>query len=147
MQTQGSLTAEEFARLPEPADGSKLELVRGVVVPTSPTSFRHGEVQLNIAALIKAYARAHKLGRTVVESGLVTDSNPGTVRGPDVSFWSAARMGKEQTPVVFANVAPDLCVEVVSPGNSRSSLQAKVREYFKIRLRLTFVKGLLAWRW
>src|SRR6478672_6836851 len=85
------LTAAEFARLPEPADGSKQELVRGEVVTMPPPGIRHGIVQTNVACLIQPYARAHKLGRVTVESGVVTEEDPDTVRGPDVAFWALMR--------------------------------------------------------
>lgn len=42
---QRKLTAEEFARLPDPPDGSKQELVRGEIITMPPPGFEHGEVQ------------------------------------------------------------------------------------------------------
>ena len=36
------MTAAEFARLPDPRDGSRQELVRGVIVTMTPPGFRHG---------------------------------------------------------------------------------------------------------
>src|SRR5207249_4297108 len=82
------LTAEEFFRLPEPPDGSKQELVRGEIVTMPPPGFRHGDVQLAIGSLLRQFVRANRLGRVTVESGVVTEDDPDTVRGPDVSFWS-----------------------------------------------------------
>ena len=39
------LTADEFAKLPEPIDGSKQELVRGEIISMAPPGFIHGKVQ------------------------------------------------------------------------------------------------------
>lgn len=75
------LTAEEFARLPNPPDGSKQELVRGEIVTMPPPGFVHGVVQLNVASLVRAHVRNHKLGRVTVESGVITEQGPDTVRG------------------------------------------------------------------
>jgi Uma2 family endonuclease len=133
------LTAEEFARLPSPTDGSKQELVKGLVVTMPPPGFLHGVCQLNIAALLRQHARATQAGRVTVESGVVTESGPATVRGPDVAFWSFARLPPADVPVVYANVAPDLVVEVRSPGNTVEKLTAKVEEYFAAGCRLVWL--------
>lgn len=133
------LTAAEFAARPEPADGSKEELVKGVVVTMPPPSFSHGFVQLNVGAILREFARRTKLGRATTESGLVTDTGPDTVRGPDVAFWSYDRVPAGHVPVVYANVAADLVAEVVSPSNTRKQLAAKLREYFATGVRMVWV--------
>jgi Uma2 family endonuclease len=133
------LTAEEFARLPNPADGSKQELVRGEVITTPAPSFFHGIVQVNIASLMTLHARRHKLGRVAVASGVITNREPDTVRGPDVSYWSFERLPADHVPVVYANVAPDLCVEVLSPGNTPARTTKKVSEYFACGARMVWV--------
>ena len=133
------LTAEEFSKLPNPIDGSKQELVRGEVVTMPPPSFLHGIVQVNIATLLKVFAKQHKLGRVTVESGVVTDTGPDTVRGPDVAYWSFERLPPDHVPVVYANVAPDLCVEVKSPSNTRARTTTKVSEYFACGAKMVWV--------
>jgi Uma2 family endonuclease len=133
------LTAEEFARLPEPPDGSKQELVRGVIVTTPIPSFRHGEVQATVGFILKLFLRSNPIGRVVVESGLVTERDPDTVRGPDVSFWSAERLPLDQTPEVYPDVAADLCVEVLTPSSSRRDMNDKVREYLARGVRMVWV--------
>jgi Uma2 family endonuclease len=133
------LTAEEFAKLPSPADGSKQELVRGEVVTMPPPSFLHAIVQLNVATALKTFARQQKLGRVAVESGVVTDTGPDTVRGPDVAYWSFERLPADHVPVVYANVAPDLCVEVKSPSNTEQRTTKKVGEYFACGARMVWV--------
>ena len=124
------LTAEEFARLPNPADGSKEELVRGEVITMPPPGFLHGRVQANVAFAVTAFVKQHKVGRATVESGVITERGPDTVRGPDVSYWSYERLPKGVVPVVYANEPADLVVEVLSPGNTKQRMTAKVREYF-----------------
>lgn len=133
------LTAEEFARLPEPADGSKQELVRGEVVTMPPPGFRHGMVQTNIACLLQPFARAQRLGRVTVESGVVTEEDPDTVRGPDVAFWGVQALPVGQTPVGYAEVPADLVVEVLSPSDSRRKVANKVAEYLASGSRMAWV--------
>jgi Uma2 family endonuclease len=131
--------AEEFVRMPDPADGSKEELVRGVIVSTPAAVFRHGECQGTAGALIRQFVKSNRMGRVTVGSGVVTETNPDTVRGPDVSYYSAERLPLDATPVVYANVAPDLCVEVRSPSNTKERMTAKVREYFACGVRTVWV--------
>jgi Uma2 family endonuclease len=133
------LTADEFAAMPNPTDGSQQELVRGEVVTVPPPGFVHGVVQGNVAFLLKQYANRSKSGRVTVEWGVIPVSGPDTVRGPDVAFWSFDRLPAEQTPVVYANVAADVVAEVVSPSNTRKQVARKVREYFASGIRLVWV--------
>jgi hypothetical protein len=58
------LTAAEFARLPELPDGSRQELVHGVIVTLPPPGFRHGDVQANVFYLLKHHTRGQRLGRS-----------------------------------------------------------------------------------
>ncbi len=133
------LTAEEFARLPNPSDGSKQELVRGEIVTMPPPGFLHGTVQVNVTVAVKAFVKQHKLGRVTVESGVITERGPDSVRGPDVAFWSYQRVPKGDVPVVYANEPADLVAEVVSPSNTKQRMTLKVREYFDSGVRLVWV--------
>ncbi|MBX9628560.1 MAG: Uma2 family endonuclease [Gemmataceae bacterium] len=133
------LTAEEFARLPDPPDGSKQELVKGEVVTMPPPSFAHGKVQGNVYYALETHNRARSAGHVTVESGLVTERDSDTVRGPDVAFWSFERVPAGHDPGVYPAVAADLVVEVLSPGNTRRQVRDKLREYFAAGVRLVWV--------
>jgi Uma2 family endonuclease len=135
----GLITADEFYRVPDPPDGSKQELVRGVIVTLPAPGFAHGCCQVNAATLVQAHAKASRLGRVTIASGVVTETGPDTVRGPDVSYWSHERMPPGQEPVDYAHVAPDLVVEVLSPNDADRHLTRKVREYFALGVRLVWV--------
>lgn len=134
------LTAEEFAALPEPSDGSKQELVRGEVVTVmSSPGFNHGIVQVNIATLLKVFTKQHRLGRVTTESGVRTEYDPDSVRGPDVGYWSYERVPPDQTPKPYPKVAADLCVEVRSPSNTQRKLTLKAREYLASGVRMVWI--------
>src|SRR2546430_15735333 len=107
--TEKLITAEEFARMSDPPDGSKQELVRGVIVTMPPPGFDHGVCQVRAANLIDTHARTNRLGRVTVETGLVTEQDPDTVRGPDISFWSVSLLPLDQLPQGYPDVAADLC--------------------------------------
>jgi Uma2 family endonuclease len=133
------LTAEEFRLLPEPADGGKQELVRGEVITMPSPGFRHGVVQLNSGSILRAYSKTTQRGRVTVESGILTQRGPDTVRGPDVAFWSIERLPFDLEPEAYPEVAADLCVEILSPGNRRSKMLEKLREYFACGVRMVWV--------
>jgi Uma2 family endonuclease len=137
--TTALLTAEEFFDLPAPADGSKQELVRGEVVTMPNPGLEHGEVQLQVGFLIKTFLKANPIGRAVTESGAVTERKPDTVRGPDVSFYSVARLPLGQRVVKYHTDVPDLCVEVVSPSNSMRKLKDKAKEYLFAGVRAVWI--------
>src|SRR5881227_3498337 len=136
------LNAEEFFRMPPPADDSKTELVRGKVVKVCRPGFQHGRCQGRVAGLLDRYGRTHHHGRAVVETGVVTERDPDTVRGPAVSYWSAERLPLDQEPELYPDVAADLCVEILSPGAPRARLRDKLREYFAANVRMVWVVDL-----
>lgn len=141
MATVGTkpMTAEEFFELPEPPDGSKQELVRGRIVTMPGPGVEHGEIQLNLGTLLKTFLKAHKLGRVCVESGVVTKRRKDTVRGPDVSYYSKKRLPLEKRVVKYNDQPPDLCVEIVSPSNTKKDLRTKIKEYFAVGVRMVWV--------
>jgi Uma2 family endonuclease len=134
------ITAEEFIAMPELADGSRQELVRGEIVMLPPPGFEHGDVQLGVGSLLRQYVRSHGLGRVTVESGVITERDPDTVRGPDVAFWSKERLPLDQPrPRGYPEAAADLCVEILSPGNRPGAVRDKVCEYLNRGVRLVWV--------
>jgi Uma2 family endonuclease len=133
------LSAEEFFQLPAPQDGSKRELVRGEVVTMPNPGLEHGEVQGNVYFAIKLFLKSNPLGRVFTESGLITDRKPDTVRGPDVSYYSKERLPLDKRVIGYHDQPADLCVEVVSPSNTKRELRAKIKEYFFAGVRMVWV--------
>ncbi|MGL4419344.1 MAG: Uma2 family endonuclease, partial [Gemmataceae bacterium] len=125
------ITAEEFYALPDPEDGSQQELVLGTVITMAGPGLEHGEVQLQIGMLIKLFLRGNPIGRVFIESGMITERDPDTVRGPDLSFYSVARLPLDLRVVAYHNQPPDLAIEIRSPSNRRRELIEKVAEYLE----------------
>jgi Uma2 family endonuclease len=133
------LTAEEFAELPNPEDGSQQELVKGVVITMPPPSFYHGHVRLKIGRKIGDFVEARQLGvATSNDSGVILERDPDTVRGPDVAYWSRERL-PEPPRKGWPNVAPDLVVEVLSPSDVFTSVQRKVQQYLRAGTRVVWI--------
>jgi Uma2 family endonuclease len=73
------------------------------------------------------YAEENRLGTVyAAETGFRLASDPDTVRAPDVAFVSQARVEAVGEVEGFWPEAPDLAVEVVSPGDSYSEVEEKV---------------------
>src|SRR5512140_3165434 len=89
--TERLLTAEEFACLPEPAGGGKMELVRGEVRKMAPVGHEHGIVQLGIGARLLAFIARHDLGTAGTEIGYRLRTRPDVLLAPDVSFLEKQR--------------------------------------------------------
>jgi Uma2 family endonuclease len=125
---QPPVTIAEFERIPDPADGSKLELVRGEVVVMPPPKGKHGICCSEIAWVLKNFVKPKKLGWvTTNDTGVVLERGPDTVRGPDVAFWSIAR--QPEMPEGYFQIPPDIAVEVLSPDDRRKDVRAKIKEY------------------
>jgi Uma2 family endonuclease len=129
MTTVGLLTAEEFARLPEERDRHS-ELVRGVIVRVTPPRFRHGYVASNFGFALQQFTRPRELGWVVCnDSGVITERDPDTVRGPDIAYFSYQRLPRDAEVDLYPPVLPDLAVEIKSPRDRWADIHAKVAEY------------------
>ena len=126
---QALVTADQLFEMSFP-DG-RVDLVRGEVFYMSPTGGEHGLVAGEIHTALSIHVKAHNLGRVcAAETGFIIARNPDTVRGPDVAFISHERMGEIKRPKKYWPFAPDLAVEVMSPGDTAEEIEQKVREWF-----------------
>jgi Uma2 family endonuclease len=75
----------------------------------------------------------------LVEAGFVLRRNPDTVRGPDVSFVSHARIPRGRLPVAFIPGAPDLAVEILSPDDRPAEVADRVADYLEAGTKLVWV--------
>jgi Uma2 family endonuclease len=64
----------------------------------------------------------------VAEVGFVLRRQPDTARAPDVAFLRADRVPRADGATRFAEGAPDLAVEVLSPDDRASEVAEKVEE-------------------
>jgi len=109
-------------------DLGRCELVRGTLVMMNPTGGVHGRVALRIAAALSAHVDAHALGTVLAaETGFVLSRDPDTVRAPDVAFVRAGR----EIGDGFIEGAPELAVEVLSPGDRPGYVREKVAEWLE----------------
>jgi Uma2 family endonuclease len=130
------VTAEELF---DYSDVKHLELVRGVPRVSEPPGGVHGRLAMRLGGRLDEYVNRLGLGTVLVEAGYVLEREPDTVRGPDISFLSITRLPPDRIPEQFIPGAPDLAVEILSPGDSWSEIEAKVREYLAGGVRLVWL--------
>ncbi len=123
------MTAEEFGRRPDP--GYPEELVRGKIVSLPISDRRHGQVCGSVARFLGHFVEDQDLGHLIIGSGLITGRNPDSVRGPDVAYYSYARLPRGPLPAGYGPEVPELVVEVRSEGDTWREIVIKVGEYLK----------------
>jgi Uma2 family endonuclease len=130
------VTAEELFQYP---DSRYYELVRGVPRVCEPPGGVHGMIAGRIMARLGDHVERLGLGTVLVETGYVLRRMPDTVRGPDISFVSVARLPPDQIPETFIPGAPELAVEILSPSSRWSEVEEKIADYFAGGARLVWV--------
>ncbi len=135
--TQNITTAEEL--LSAASNLGPCELVRGELIMMSPGKGRHGAVGARVLRGLINYVHTNHLGEVFDSSaGYVLARDPDTVREPDVSFLTTERL-KDQDLDAFLEGAPDLAVEVLSPGNTAAEMRAKMDDYFGAGCRVVWI--------
>lgn len=123
-------TADELLRLPR--GKVRYELVRGELLTISPAGSQHGVVIGTLFLLIAEFVKRQKLGLMFgAESGFLIHRDPDTVRAPDIAFVRQDRVPSGGPPQSFWPGAPDLAVEVVSPGDTVREIDEKVTDWLQ----------------
>ena len=135
--TQG-LTAEDLLRMPD--DGYRYELVKGELLRVPPAGNIHGKRTMRLGWRLAQHVEANDLGIVFAsETGFRLASDPDTVRAPDVAFVIKTRVEDVGEFEGFWPGAPDLAVEVISPGDSYTEVEEKVEEYLQAGARAVWV--------
>ena len=101
----------------------KIELNRWGKIEMSPASNQHGAMQVDIASTL----RKRRGGRVIVECSIQTTDG---VRVADVAWISNKRLQVLGWATPFPS-APEICVEVMSPGNSWAEMHMKAGLYLQ----------------
>ncbi len=114
------VTADELLAMGE----GRRELIYGEVIEMAPTGFGHGRIEHEIDLHLGVFVQANGLGVICTgDTGFLLATDPDLVRAPDVAFVRRERV--VQTHKYYPG-APDLAVEVVSPGDSYTEVREKV---------------------
>lgn len=132
------LTAEDLLRLC--SEGVRGELIRGVLRKTMPSGQRHGKLVAKLLIILGMFVEPRRLGTLVAsDSGVLLERNPDTVREPDIAFTSVARLPADAVLDGYAEVIPDLVVEIVSPGDRPRDIADKAAMWLTHGVRLVWV--------
>ena len=102
----------------------KIELNEWGQIVMSPASIRHVIFQDHIAAILKSLL---KKGRVFQEFPVTTSEN---VKAPDVVWISDDLLARVRDHTA-SPTAPELCIEVMSPGNTKTQQLHKMALYLE----------------
>ena len=132
------VTADELLYMPH--DGFRYELVQGELRRMNPAGNVHGRVTMSFAWRLAQYVEENRLGTVyAAETGFRLATGPDTVRAPDVAFVSRARVEAIGEIEGFWPGAPDLAVEVISPGDTYAEVEEKVFDWLDAGTKMVVV--------
>jgi Uma2 family endonuclease len=106
----------------------QLELVDGKIIVMGPSDIVSSEIGLEFGRLLLNWVKPRKLGRVFDSSGGFILPNL-DLRAPDVSFVLAARL--KQSKRYFAEMVPDLVVEIKSQSDRLKPLRDKIISFIE----------------
>ena len=107
----------------------QLELVDGKIIIMGPSDIVSSEIGLEFGRLLGNWVKPRKLGRVFESSGgfILPNSD---LRAPDVSFVTADRL--KQSKRYFAELVPDLVVEIKSQSDRLKPLREKIQSFIEL---------------
>jgi Uma2 family endonuclease len=119
-------TLQEFWDLPEPADHSKLELIKGVLYMTPPPDFPHNEAASDLDELLRAEIKrcGYKGKIYLPRTAIWVDDD--TYLEPDLMYVSD-ELKAQMKPRHWTRA--DIVVEIVSPSSALYDRRTKSDTY------------------
>ncbi|HMR55959.1 MAG TPA: Uma2 family endonuclease [Cyclobacteriaceae bacterium] len=125
---------EVFRMLPE---GTRAELIENSLYMSPAPTVTHQDIIVSLASQIYVFTKKKKLGKTFV-APVDVFLNPENAFQPDILFISKKNTGLIKEDGIYG--APDLVIEVLSPGSKKLDLTKKkdvyeaagVREYWVV---------------
>ncbi|MCU0544415.1 MAG: Uma2 family endonuclease [Oscillatoriaceae cyanobacterium Prado104] len=107
----------------------QIELEDGRLSIVGPSDIVSSEITSILIRLLGNWVYPRRLGRVFDSAGgfIMPDTN---VKAPDVSFVRAARL--RQSPRYFAELVPDLVVEIKSQSDRIKPLETKVLKFIEL---------------
>jgi Uma2 family endonuclease len=104
-----------------------------------PPGTRHGVIGARLGYYLSDFVNRNALGVVFAQdTGFKIARDPDTVRGPDVAFLGRERV--DRIPARgYAEVAPDLVAEILSPDDRPGDVLAKLADWLAAGARLVWV--------
>lgn len=112
-----------------PDSSNRYEIIDGELLVTKAPHWGHQKAIINTAAELRAWSLTTQLGETVPTPGLIFTDADNVI--PDVVWISHERLATALDDAGHLIVAPELIVEVLSPGvdNERRDREIKLKLY------------------
>ena len=121
---QGNWTYDDYSSIPD--DGKRYEVVNGVLFMPPAPNIGHQETVGEIFAYLRDHLKQSKLGKVYI-APVDVELHPKTVVQPDVLVILTAHLERISASRVIG--APDLVVEVASPGTTGFDRRQKQDAY------------------
>lgn len=97
-----------------PDDGKIYELFEGELSAAKAPSLKHQEIITNFAAILRPYLWQNPIGQIWVTPGVIFDEYNSAI--PDLVFVAKERINQIASGIHIVG-APDLAIEIMSPGS------------------------------
>jgi Uma2 family endonuclease len=127
MQTTLRWTSADLDSLPD--DGKKYEVIDGELHVSRAPHYHHQYTRDSVVTFLRNWNQQTNAGRAVSEPGIIFDDDDDVI--PDVIWISLERLAATYGPDGKFHAAPELVVEVLSPGsaNAHRDREAKLKLY------------------
>jgi Uma2 family endonuclease len=105
------------------------EIINGEKKEMSPTGFLHGLIEISLSEILKNQLSSKGYIATG-EVGILIKKNPLKIRGADIVFITKESYPKP--PVGILEKPPELVIEILSPNNTTSEMNSKLKDYLSI---------------
>lgn len=128
VSTKNKLTLQEFFALP--AEDLNYEFVDGYAVPKVSPKYFHSTLQLALCFLLRTWCKGK--GRVVPEWAIILKrQGEDWVPTPDLSYISYERLPASWKRNEACPIAPELIIEIISPGQTKRQFADKAKDYFE----------------
>ena len=130
LPAERTYTAEDYWNLP---DGRRAELINGQLYDMAPPGFKHQKLVMELGATIRNYVKSQKGSCEVIPAPFAVNLNADdtTYVEPDVSVICDPAKITDRG----CCGAPDLVIEVVSPGSRKMDYGTKMNLYMNAGVR------------
>jgi Uma2 family endonuclease len=128
ISSTSKLTVEEFFELPE--GDLNYELIDGRAIAKMAPKFFHSRIQKTLLLMLENWAK--NKGRVEPEWAIKLEINGADwVPVPDLSYTSYNSLSADWILDEACPVAPELAIEIISPGQTFGDLAEKATDYLK----------------
>lgn len=127
METARKFTSADLLLMPD--DGKRYEVIEGELYVSRQPSFDHQYACSRLSYFLVAWDKESERGVTAVAPGLIFAEDDDVA--PDLVWISRARLANALDKAGHLHTAPELVIEVLSPGkaNEERDRQAKLKLY------------------